>query len=377
MTVSPLRSRAVWITIAVVLALIGYKTISIMRAIADGANHQMPPEGVTTFELQPRTLETTVSAVASLAAVQGAELSAEEAGRVAKINFDSGSLVNAGDVLVQLDTSVESAQLKSAEAKAQLAQVNLRRVRALRPSNAASQSDLDAAEATAKQAEADANAVRALIERKTISAPFAGRAGIRRVNAGDFVMQGDKIVPLHSLSELYADLYLPQQNLGIVKIGQTARLTSDAVSGAAFTGTITAIDPQVSETTRNFRVQATFKNEADKLRPGMFGTVSIITGAQENLLAIPVSSVSYAPYGNSVFVMAKIDDGKGGTYDGVEQRIVHLGAARGDLVEVVSGLEPGLKVVSSGAFKLMPKMAVVENNSVTPGDTTDPKVEDN
>ena len=167
------------------------------------------------------------------------------------------------------------------------------------------------------------------------------------------------------------------KDVGAVLRSGTEIARFNAVSGAVFTGTVTAIDPQVSETTRNFRVQATFKNEADKLRPGMFGTVSIVTGAQENLLAIPVSSVSYAPYGNSVFVMAKIDDGKGGTYDGVEQRIVHLGAARGDLVEVVSGLEPGLKVVSSGAFKLMPKMAVVENNSVTPGNTTDPKVEDN
>lgn len=374
---SILSSRAVWIALAVVVFLAGYKTITIMKAISEGGKHQMPPQGVTTFVVEPRTIETSVSAIASLMAVQGATLSVEESGKVASVNFESGSLVNAGDVLVQLDTAVEEAQLKSAEAKSQLAQINLRRIRTLRPSNAASQSDLDGAEAQAKQAEADAAAIRAQIARKTVVAPFAGQTGIRTVNVGDFVMQGTEIVPLHSLTSIYGNFSLPQQDLPLIKVGQSVRLSLDGAEPDVFSGMVNAIDPQVSEITRNFRVQATFENAAGKLRPGMFGTVTVVTGSRENVLVIPVSSVSYAPYGNSVFEVSKLDDEHGGTYDGVEQRIVQLGDTKGDLVEVVTGLHEGDKVVSSGAFKLMPKMAVVENNVVSPGESFNPKVEDN
>jgi len=374
---SLLKSRAVQIALGVVLCLATIKGCQIRSAIQQNANHQMPPQGVTSYVVLPQTMETLVSAVASLVSVQGAMLSAEEAGKVTKINFESGALVNAGDVLVQLDTSVEEAQLKSAEAKAQLAQVSLKRTRTLRPSNAASQSDLDAAEAQAKQAEADANSVRAQISRKTIIAPFAGRTGIRTVNAGDFVTQGQQIVPLESLTVLFANFSLPQQLLSSINVGQTVRLTSDAIPNETFSGAVTAIDPKVNEITRNFKVQATFQNPESKLRPGMFGTVNIVTGKKDGILAIPVSSINYAPYGNSVYVISKLDNGAGGTYDGVEQKIIQLGEARGDLVEVISGLQPGDKIVSSGAFKLMPKMAVIENNVVAPGQSTNPQVEDN
>lgn len=371
------KSRAVWITLAVIFGLALIKTFQIRKAIQEGEHRQMPPQGVTTYVVTPRSIDRYASAVANLVPVQGAMLSAEEAGKVERINFESGSLVNAGDILAQLDTSVEEAQLKSAEAKSQLAQVNLRRTRTLRPSNATSQSDLDAAEAQAKQAEADANAVRAQIRRKTIIAPFAGQTGIRTVNPGDFVMQGKEIVPLHALDSLYANFDLPQQMIHQIALNQTVRLTSDGAPGEVFLGTVTAIDPQVSETTRNFKVQATFANPNHKLRPGMFGNVDVVTGTMADVLAIPISAVSYAPYGNSIYVVSKLDNGQGGTYDGVEQRIVQLGAARGDLVQVTSGLTAGEKIVSSGAFKLMPKMAIVENNVVAPGESDSPKVVDN
>jgi len=373
---SILKSRTIWIALAVIVGLGVTKTLQIRSAISEHANQKMPPQGVTSFIVTPRTVETFANAVASLVPVQGAMLSAEEPGKITKINFESGSLVKAGDVLVQLDTAVEEAQLKSAEAKAQLGQVNLRRIKLLRPTNAASQSDLDAAQAQAQQADADAGAVRAQIARKTIVAPFSGQTGIRTVNPGDFVMQGKEIVPLQDVATMYGNFSLPQQMVPLVHVGQVVRLSSDGAPGEVFTGKITALDPQMSEATRNFKVQATFVNPNGKLRPGMFGTVNVVTGTKENVLAIPNAAVSYAPYGNSVFVIAKLDDGHGVTYDGVEQRIVQLGATRGDLVEVISGLKADDKIVSSGAFKLMPKMAIVEDNSVAPGSSAEPVVQD-
>ena len=353
----------------------GFGQFSVMAAA--GAHMVMPPEVVTAIAVKADHWENTISATGSLATVQGVTVGAEMAGKVATINFESGAAVQAGNLLVQLDTANEEAQLRSAEASVALARVNLERSTDLLTKNAVSKSDFDLVDAQFKQASAQADSIRAVIAKKTIRAPFSGRLGIRLVNLGQILKEGEPIVTLQTLDPIYVNFSLPQQRLSVITAGSTVRLRSDGARGQVFEGRINAINPDVDTATRNFRVQATLPNPDEKLRPGMFANVEVVLPSTEKVLAIPATSVLYAPYGDSVFV---IDDGKdpqsGKPAKVLRQQFVRLGESRGDFVTVLDGLKEGETVVTSGVFKYRPGMSVEIDNKLSLDSQLAPKPSD-
>ena len=359
------------------LVLASIKTLQIRALIASGANAGPPPEAVTTAEVREELWEPTISAVGSLTAVQGVTVSAEMPGKIVKISFESGAVVKSGDLLVQLDTSVEEAQLRSAEASVALARLNFERARMLRANSTNSQSDLDAADAQAKQAVAQADNIRAIIAKKTIRAPFDGRLGIRLVNLGQTLKEGESIVSLQALDPIYGDFLLPQQRLTQLAVGQPVRLTNDALGSDMVEGKITAINPEVDSATRNIRVQATFANAAERLHPGMYANFIVVLPEKEKIIAIPATSVLHATYGDTVFVVGDRKNEKTGKMEKfVRQQPVRIGEKRGDFAAVTSGLKAGETVVSSGVFKLHKDSAVLINNSITPDAQIAPKPDD-
>jgi len=276
----------------------------------------------------------------------------------------------------ELDTREERAQLASLEAQRDLAKVNYGRMVQLVKDGVISRLEYDQATAQQKQTEANVGQIRATIERKTIRAPFSGTLGIRKVNLGQYLSAGNAVVQLQALNPIYVNFGLPQQALGQVRVGRSLRVTSEDLPGKAFTGKVTALDSVIDQTTRNVQVQATLANPEGKLQPGMFVQVEVVLGASRTVVPLPASAVSYAPYGDSVFVITDLKDPKGHSYRGVRQQFVKLEGSRGDQVAVVSGLNPGDEVVTSGVFKLRNGAAVQVNNKVQPGNNPAPKPED-
>ncbi len=356
----------------------GIKGLQISRMVAQGKTFVPPPETVTTFKVQPESWESLLTSVGSLEAVQGVMVTAELKGKVEKIAFEPGTKVRAGDLLVQQDISSETAQLRASEAAVALAKITLQRTRKLLAENTVSQSQYDNADAQYKQAAAQVDNIRAAIAKKTIRAPFAGRIGIRLINLGQALNEGDAIVSLQSFDPIFVNFSLPQQQLAQIRPGLTVRVTSDAIPGRTIEGKITAINPAVDPATRNIRVQATVANSEEQLRPGMFANVVVVLPAQEKVLPIPATAVLYAPYSDSVFIVKEKKNEKT-TQPGkiVRQQFVRLGKKRGDFIAVNSGLKEGETIVSTGVFKLRNGQAVVVNNSLAPEFKLMPKTKNN
>jgi membrane fusion protein (multidrug efflux system) len=329
---------------------------------------------VTTTVARQDEWPATLSAIGSVAAVRGVTLSADLSGIVESITFESGRPVAAGTVLVRLDTKQEEAQLAAAESQRDLAKINLDRARDLAGQGVIAQSELDRTSAEHKQAVAKVGEIRATIERKQIRAPFAGVLGIRQVNLGQFLNGGDPVVALQAIDPVYVNFSVPQQDLGKLRVGAEVRVASE---GLAASGRITAIDSVVSESTRNIEVQATLANPGGRLRPGTFVKTEVAVGTTQTVVSLPASAISYAPYGDSVFVVGDLDGPGGKNYKGVKQQFVKLGGARGDQVAIVTGLKPGDEVVTSGAFKLRTGAAVLVRNETLPANEAAPKPEDN
>ena len=367
-----MKKRMLFMLLAVFafLAIIGgFKFFQIKAAIAQGGSYQPPPEAVTTVVAKGEEWDTTLKAIGTVAAVNGVTVSADLPGVVAEIDFDSGRSVKKGDILVRLDTKQEQAQLASAIAQRELARLDLERQKGMLEKQIVPQATFDTAAATFKSAEAAVEQIRATIERKTIRAPFAGVLGIREVNLGQYLAGGAPIVSLQSVRPVYVNFTVPQQEIGLMSVASAVHLdTGD-------TGKITAADSVVDEATRNMRVQATFDNASGKLRPGMFVEAQLARGAKTNVVALPASAISYAPFGDSVFIVEDIKDPKGKSYRGVRQQFVKLGGSRGDQVAVLTGVKPGEEVVTSGVFKLRPGAAVIVNNAVQPGNNPKPNPE--
>lgn len=344
----------------------GIKFLQIERMSAQAL--QTPPaEVVTSAVVRRQTWEALLPAVGSLQAVQGVTVEAELAGKVVQIAFEPGTKVRAGDLLVKQDTSLEEAQLRSAEAAVTLAKINLERTKELFTKNTISRSEWDNAETQFKQAVAQADTFRATIAKKSIRAPFTGLLGIRLVNLGEFLHEGDAIVSLQSLDPIFVNFLLPQQELVKMRLGLTVRVTTDALPGQVIEGKITTINPLVDAATRNIRIQATVANSRELLRPGMFAEVAVVLPGQNEVLAIPATSVLYAPYGDSIFVVEeKKSEKTGKPVQTVRQQFARLGEKRGDFVSVASGVREGETVVSTGVFKLRNGQDVVVDNTLSP-----------
>jgi len=338
------------------------------------ANMEMPPETVTASTVNEDQWEQVVRATGSIVAVQGVTVSSEIAGRVTRISFESGTAVEAGDVLLQLDTSTEEAQLASAEAAAALARTELARVRKLIDRKLTSADAVDQAEAQVKETVAQVGVIRASIGKKTVRAPFAGRLGLRQVNLGEILREGTPIVSLQTLDPVYADFSVPQRELARLESGMQVRVHSDIAAGEVFHGEITAINPEVDPITRNVRVRALVSNPGGRLRTGMFASVEVVLPQSRAVLAVPATSVLYAPFGDSVFVVEEQADEESGKVEKVlRQQFVRLGQERGDYIEITQGLEPGETVVSSGVFKLRSGTRVVIDNTLAPEASLDPQ----
>jgi membrane fusion protein (multidrug efflux system) len=331
---------------------------------------------VTTIVAKKETWPSTLNAVGTVAAVQGVMVSADLPGTVERINFDSGRAVRAGEVLVELNTRQERAQLKALEAQRDLAKLNFDRMQGLLNERVISKAEFDQATTDQRQTEARVGEVLATIERKTIRAPFSGILGIRQVNLGQYLKDGEPIVELQSLSPIYVNFDVPQQSAGQMRPGREVRITVNDPGGAAVTGRVTALDSVVNEATRNVRVQATLANRDGALRPGMFVQAEVVTGAGQPVIALPASAINYAPFGDSVFIVTDMKSPDGKSYRGVRQQFVKLGGTRGDQVAVLSGVNPNDEVVTSGLFKLRTGVAVLVNNAVQPGNNPAAKPED-
>ncbi|HEY1273071.1 MAG TPA: efflux RND transporter periplasmic adaptor subunit [Terriglobales bacterium] len=362
---------------AVLLTALGFvKYRQIESAVQAASSFAPPPEAVTTIVAKQEQWASTTGVIGTMEAVQGVMVSADLAGTVARINFESGQRVQKGDVLVELDTRQERAQLAALEAQRDLAKANYARMQGLVNEGVISRAEYDQATAQQKSTEANVNEIRATIERKTVRAPFSGILGIRKVNLGQYMAGGNPIVQLQALNPIYLDFGVPQETGNKVRVGRTIRVTTEDVAGQVFTGRVTAIDSVIDEATRNVQVQATLSNPEGRLKPGMYVQVELGIGGNRPVIALPASAISYAPYGDSVFIVTDLKDPKGRPYRGVRQQFVKVEGSRGDQVAVISGLKPGDEVVTSGVFKLRNGAAVQVNNKVQPENNPAPKPQD-
>ena len=369
MTKRLLATLAIMLVILAGLSFVKFKQIQ--TAIAQGAAFQPPPEAVTTIVALQEEWPATLNAIGTLAPVQGVTVSADLPGIVERVQFESGQAVRAGQVLAVLDTRQEQAQLAAIEAQRELARLTFDRVQGLLNEKVISRAEFDRATADYRQNDAKVGEVQAVVQRKTIRAPFSGILGIRQVNVGQYLTGGAALVTLQSLNPIYVNFGVPQQSVGQIPVGRVVHTRAND-GATAWTGRVSAIDSLVDETTRNITVQATLANPDGKLRPGMFVQTEVTLGPSQKVLALPASAISYAPFGDSVFVVAEMKDDAGRTYRGVRQQFVKLGPSRGDQIAVLSGIKPGDEVVTSGVFKLRNGAAIQINNQVRPANSPAP-----
>ena len=366
--------------VALVVVIGGIWGYNVSKKIAAFKAAGQPRQTVTVIKAESQPWHRQLAAVGTLHAVRGADLSAEVAGVVDAIHFESGNDIKAGALLMELRASDDVARLESLQASAKLAELTYHRSTAEFKAQAISQARLDEAAANYKSAKAQVAEQQALIDKKRLRAPFAGHLGIRAVDAGQYVGAGTKIVTLQALDPIHVDFYLPQQDLEAIKVGQTIFATSDTYPDKQFTGRISAIDPKVDTDTRNVLVRATVKNPTHQLLPGMFVNVDVEIGAAVDYLTLPKTAITYNPYGETVFVLTP--DSAGATDKPApsddsnlvaKQIFVNVGPARGDQVAILKGLNSGDQVVTSGQLKLKNGTPVVINNRILPSNDPNPK----
>ncbi|MEO6848894.1 MAG: efflux RND transporter periplasmic adaptor subunit [Chthoniobacterales bacterium] len=365
--------RSVAITVAVIVGLLGFKGFQIWGLMH--MKFEMPPEAVTSMTVKEEEWKPVLKAVGSLQAVNGVVVTSDLPGMVAQIAFESGAHVKKGDLLVQIDTRQEQTQMASAQAKLKLTELNMQRTNDLYAKRVSAKSDYDAVVAEYQQALAHMHEMQAAIDRKTIRAPFDGVLGIREVNVGEYIESGKKVVPLQSLDPIYVNFAVPQQFLESLKIGATVDVKVKGIGDENFKGTLNAINSMVDESTRNIQVQGTICNTNDKLRPGMFVDIDVPMPVS-HVIVIPSSSISYAPYGNSVYVIEDTKGPDGKISKTVKQVFVKTGQTRGDQIAILSGLRTGQEVVTSGVFKLRNGAKVLVNNDIKVPNDPNPKPED-
>jgi membrane fusion protein (multidrug efflux system) len=360
--------------LGVIFLLILIKGLQISTMMQMGKMMVPPPTTVSSATVKEEDWAPILSSVGSVSAVQGAVVSTELGGVVAEIDFQNGGVTKKGDLLMKLDASAEEGQLKTAEADLELARANLQRTRDLAVRKVVSKQELDSAESAFTQKEGSVQQMHSMITKKEVRAPFDGQLGIRQVNVGQSIDARTPVVQLTLVDPVYVDFSLPQQQLSQLAPGLEVRVHTDAVPGHEFQGKVTAVNAMVDAVTRNVSVQATLQNPDHTLRPGMFAKVQVILPEKSKTLVIPGSAVSYASYGDSVFVIEKKTEPKTGKESQtIRQQFVRVGEARGDFVAISDGLKAGEAVVSTGVFKLRNGMPVTINNELAPKPQLNPK----
>jgi membrane fusion protein, multidrug efflux system len=340
----------------------------------------MPVTTVAAFEARSEHWLPRLPATGTFRAIQGIDIAPQTAGIVRAIAFQSGQDVSAGTLLVQIDDDVEQADLKSSIASLNNADLALERQQQLIIGGSTARASFDQAQAARDQAAASVERARALIGQKALKAPFAGRLGIRRVDVGQYITPGTSVVTLQQLDPMYLDFTVPEQNLGLLNVGQQVEVGVDSYAGRIFKGTINSIDARVSADTRNLLVRAEVSNSDKILRPGMFATLAVLAGSERELVVVPRTAVTYSLYGDAVFVIKALEgDQAAKTADGkeiftVERRFVRTGEMRGEFVAIESGLQASERVVSEGQVKLLPNARVtIDNSHALPDISTLPK----
>ena len=382
------RKRMILMLIAVLLVfggVFGIKAFFAKQTNNFFDNMPQPAVAVSSYAAKTQRWTDGGQAVGTFVAVNGTDVTTEAGGVIREILFEAGQPVNAGAVLVRLNSANEAATLQALETSAKLASVQAQRWQQLGKDKLVSLDDVQQRVAAAASARAQVEAQRALIAQKVIRAPFSGVLGIRKINLGQYLAPGAPIVSLQQLDPIYLDFSLPEQQTGQLLEGSTIRATVDALPGKVFDGRITAIEPAVDASTRNFKAQATFSNPDRTLRPGSFAKVSFDVGGARDVIVIPQTAVSFNPYGNAVFVISKTarkageKDMQGKELTGdkfiVTQRFVKTGATQGDLVVVTEGLKAGERVVTSGLLKLRNDAEVTINDSIQPAADASPEPE--
>lgn len=361
----------------VVLGLLKFSQISMLMSA--GAKMQKagpPPETVSTRVAEAQTWERTLNAIASVVSAKGVALANEVPGVVSALHFDSGDVVKQGQLLVELDSRVERAQLASLNARFDLAKTSLARSRSLVERGVIAQAELDTDEATFKGSAAEQAGLQAQIQKKTIRAPFAGKLGLRQINLGQYLTPGTVIAVLESPGADYVDFMLPQEHLAVVKDGMVVRASEPGIGKQTISGTISAVDPTIDPATRSIRVRAEFPGRTLSIRPGMFLRVSLVLPQQQTVVSVPSTAVVHASYGDSVFAVEKKPGPDGKPRPVARQKFVKLGDARGDFVAITEGVRPGEELVTAGAFKLRNGSPVrVDNVSVKVDPKLDPRPE--
>ncbi|MEO5755136.1 MAG: efflux RND transporter periplasmic adaptor subunit [Chthoniobacterales bacterium] len=365
--------KVVLALVAIFLVIAGIKAFQIFAMVSAGKAMVPPPTTVTSAKVKKADWAPSLTAVGSITPVQGATISAELPGMVSEIGFESGRPVKKGDLLVKLDSSVEQAQFRSAQADAELGKADFDRAQDLSKRKVISKAELDAASSKYAAAKAAVDNMQSVINKKEIRAPFDGIAGIRDVNPGQMVPAGQKLVTLQALDKVFVDFSLPQQDLGKVKPGLPVKMTTDAIEGREFDGTLSAINSAIDPATRAVSLQATIDNADHALRAGMFARVKVLLPEKNPILYIPTTAVAFAPFGNSVYVIEKKKDEKSGKDTLIaRQQFVRTGESRGDFVAVTEGLKEGQEVVSTGVFKMRNNIDVAVDNKLAPKDSLTP-----
>lgn len=369
----PLLKRRLIIAVVAVVVLVvviaGIKTITIMRMIAQAKANGAPAQTVTTTLAAYSDWQPQITAVGSVRAVHGVDITTEVTGLVRSLEFHSGEDARRGQVLVRLNADADIATRHALEAAADLAATVYARDKVQFDAQAISQAQLDADAADVKNKRAQAAAQAALVDKKVLRAPFDGRLGITTVNPGQYLNTGDKVVTLQELDPVYVDFRLPQEQLAQVHPGLEVRVSLDAFPGESFPGKINAVDPLVDASSRNFQAEATIANPAHKVLPGMFVRVLVLTGAQQHYLTLPQTSITFNPYGSTVFLVQKDDKGK----PTAQQTFVTTGATRGDQIAVLTGIKEGNEVVTSGQLKLKNGTPLEISTLAQPSDAANPK----
>ena len=372
----PRRRRLwLWMTIVVLLAAVLFGAIFAFPIIAFTAKGfpAPPPAAVSTATARFEEWQPLIQVVGSLKPVQGADLSVELPGIVAEVNFDSGGDVRSGAQILRLIDDDDVAKLRTLEAARDLAQTTYNRDQAQLQRQLISQAQFDMTAANLKSSQAQVAEQRAIVDKKTLRAPFAGHLGIRSVNEGQYLAPGTAVVTLQALDPIFFDFTLPQQQLQQIKVGQAISMKVDAYPETVFTGKITTIDPKVDPATRNVAVRATLPNAAHRLLPGMYATADISTGAAQRYITLPQTAITFNPYGNMVYLVQEKTDPTGKMIPTAVQTVVTTGSTRGDQIAVLSGLKEGDVVVSTGQTKLQNGAAVTVNNTILPSNEPNPQ----
>jgi membrane fusion protein, multidrug efflux system len=333
----------------------------------------MPPVMVSTVRAATQEWLPQLKAVGSLRAVQGVDVTCESAGLVQSILFKSGDDAKAGQLLVQLNVDSDMAQLNALDASAELAKITYERDKKQLDAQTISQAALDADAADLKVKLAQVAQQKALVNKKTICAPFAGRLGINLVNQGQYVNPGDKIVTLQALDAIYVDFYLPQQELSLISKNLALTITTDSFPGRTFSGVVSAVNPKIDPQTRNMQVEAIIKNPKHELLPGMYASVQVFSGEKQHFLTLPRTAVTFNPYGETVYLAeekGKDKTGKPALF--AKQAFINIGLSRGDQVAILSGIKEGDLVVSSGQLKLKSGSPLIINNKIQPSNDAAP-----